>query len=84
MWRGAKRRYIPDFLIRLTNGEMLVLEIKGEDGEQDRAKRAALRAWVEGVNTKGGFGAWCCDVAYEMGRIQDILLIHGGKARPSQ
>jgi len=26
LWNGAKRRYIPDFLIRLTNGKTLVLE----------------------------------------------------------
>lgn len=74
---GAKRRYLPDFLIRLTNGKTLVLEIKGEDSEQSRAKLAAMRAWVEGVNTKGGFGAWCYDVAYEMAKIQDILAEHG-------
>lgn len=83
MWNGAKRRYIPDFLIRLSNGKTLVLEIKGEDSEQNRAKLAAMRAWVEGVNTKGGFGVWCCDVAYEMARLQDILHLHGGETRAS-
>ena len=77
MWNGARRRYIPDFLIRLANGKTLVLEIKGEDTEQNRAKLAAMRAWVEGVNAKGGFGRWCCDVAYEMAKIQDILAAHG-------
>jgi type III restriction enzyme len=77
MWRGAKRRYIPDFLIRFTNGKTLVLEIKGEDSEQNRAKRSAMRAWVQGVNTKGGFGVWTCDVAYEMAKVQDILADHG-------
>lgn len=80
MWRGAKRRYLPDFLIRMKNGKTLVLEIKGQDSEQNRAKVAAMRAWVEGVNTKGGFGVWCCDVAYEMASVQDILAVHGGEA----
>ncbi|KYG06927.1 type III restriction endonuclease subunit R [Sorangium cellulosum] len=80
LWRGAKRRYLPDFLVRLKNGKTLVLEIKGEGSEQSRAKVAAMRAWVEGVNTKGGFGVWCCDVAYEMAKIQDILVAHGGDA----
>jgi type III restriction enzyme len=83
MWNGAKRRYIPDFLIRLANGKTLVLEIKGQDSEQNRAKIAAMRLWVEGVNTKGGFGLWCCDVAYEMAKLQDILQLHGGEARAS-
>ncbi len=36
-----------------------------------------MRAWVEGVNTKGGSGTWCCDVAYDMATVQDILREHG-------
>ena len=78
LWNGARRRYIPDFLIRLANGKTLVLEIKGEDSEQNRAKRAALDAWVIGVNSKGGFGVWCWDVAFQPAQIQDILAKHGG------
>jgi type III restriction enzyme len=77
MWSGAKRRYIPDFLVRLANGKTLVLEVKGEDSDQNRAKRAATQAWVEAVNTKGGFGVWCFDTAFEMAKIQDLLAMHG-------
>jgi len=77
MWRGVRRRYVPDFLIRLRNGRTLVLEIKGEDNEQSRAKAAAMRAWVAAVNAAGGFGVWCCDVAYEMATVQDVLVAHG-------
>lgn len=76
MWNGAKRRYIPDFLIKLSSGKTLVLEIKGEDSEQNKAKRAALDAWVAGVNQKGGFGVWSWDVAFEPHQIQDILVSH--------
>jgi type III restriction enzyme len=78
LWNGARRRFIPDFLIRLTNGKTLVLEIKGEDSEQNRAKRSALDAWVKGVNEKGGFGTWCCDVAFEAAQVHDIILKHAG------
>lgn len=77
MWNGSKRRYLPDFLIRLANGKTLVLEIKGEDSAQNKAKRSALDLWVRGVNAKGGFGDWCWDVAFEMARIEDILQRHG-------
>jgi type III restriction enzyme len=77
MWNGAKRRFIPDFMIRLRNGKTLVLEIKGEDSQQNKAKRSALDAWVKGVNSKGGFGKWCWDVAFEMSRLQDIVSLHG-------
>lgn len=77
MWNGAKRRYIPDFLVRLANGKTLVLEIKGEESEQDRAKLAALRTWVSGVNAKGGFGTWCCDVVKDPAQMYDVLQTHG-------
>ncbi|MCK9366799.1 MAG: DEAD/DEAH box helicase family protein [Metallibacterium scheffleri] len=76
LWNGSRRRYLPDFLIRLANGKTLVLEIKGVDSEQNKAKRAALDAWVRGVNEKGGFGPWCWDVAFEPYQIQDILAKH--------
>jgi type III restriction enzyme len=76
LWNGSRRRFIPDFLIRLDNGKTLVLEIKGEDSEQNRAKRAALDAWVQGVNGKGGFGGWCWDVAFQPAQMQDIIIRH--------
>jgi type III restriction enzyme len=77
LWNGARRRYIPDFLIRLANGKTLVLEIKGEDSDQDKAKRSALDAWVKGVNAKGGFGVWCWDVVFEPAQVLDRLTQHG-------
>ncbi|MFZ1838758.1 MAG: hypothetical protein WAU20_08535, partial [Dokdonella sp.] len=76
LWNGARRRYVPDFLIRLSNGKTLVLEIKGQDSPQNKAKRAAMDAWVVGVNQKGGFGMWCCDVVYEPAQTHDILARH--------
>ncbi len=53
LWKGSRRRFVPDFLIRLASGKTLVLEIKGEDSEQNRAKRAALDTWIKAVNGKG-------------------------------
>ncbi|MCD6706818.1 MAG: DEAD/DEAH box helicase family protein [Thiobacillus sp.] len=76
LWNGARRRFVPDFIVRLANGKLLILEIKGEDSPQNQAKRQALDAWVKGVNAKGGFGLWCWDVAFEMAKIQDILNRH--------
>ena len=78
LWNGSRRRFVPDFIIRLSNGKTLVLEIKGEDSDQNKAKRSALDAWVKAVNSRGGFGVWCWDVAFEPAKIQDILLDHGG------
>ena len=78
LWNGSTRRYIPDFLVRLTSGKTLVLEVKGEDSEQNQAKRTAMEAWVGAVNAKGGFGVWSSDVASEMAMLRDVLAHHCG------
>jgi type III restriction enzyme len=77
LFNGSRRRYIPDYLVRFTNGKTLVLEIKGQDSEQNRAKRAALDQWVKAVNTKGGFGTWCWDVALRPEQVWDVVMKHG-------
>jgi len=71
---GVVRKYRPDFLVRLTNGEMLVLETKGQDTEQDKVKRRYLEEWAQAVNVHGGFGHWRCAVAKAPGEIRDILI----------
>lgn len=77
LWRGSRRKYVPDYLIEFENGKRLILEIKGEDSDQNRAKRLALDAWVRAVNAKGGFGTWCWDVAKgEPSKVHDILAHH--------
>ncbi len=76
MWNGSRRRFLPDFLIRLVNGKTLVLEIKGVDDDQNRVKRSALTAWIQGVNENGGFGHWVQDVAFTPHQIQDIIQRH--------
>ena len=73
MWAGSRRRYVPDFLIRLTNGKTLALEIKGTDSPQNKAKRDALSEWVKAVNSAGGFGQWAWDVAFAPEQIHDVI-----------
>lgn len=74
LWNGSKRRYVPDFLIGLSSGRTLVLEIKGQDTAQDRAKRAALDEWVHAVNAHGGLGHWCSDVVIgEPAMTRDVI-----------
>jgi type III restriction enzyme len=72
--RGVVRKYRPDFLVRLANGDMLILETKGQDTELDRVKRCYLEEWVQAVNTHGAFGRWQWKVARHPGEIRDILL----------
>ena len=73
LWAGSRRRYVPDFLIRYQKGHTLVLEIKGKDSPQNKAKRDALAEWVEAINTTGGFGKWSWDVAFDPSEMQDII-----------
>jgi len=76
IYRGVVRKYRPDFLIRLSTGNMLVLETKGQDTEQDRTKRQFLEQWVQAVNAYGGFGRWSWDVSKDPADIKDLLAKH--------
>jgi type III restriction enzyme len=85
LWKGSKRKFIPDFIIRLANGKLMVLEIKGEDSDQNRAKRMALDAWVRAVNARGGFGVWCWDVVKgEPSKVMDVITEHSKTAGHSE
>ena len=42
----------------MTSGRLLVLEVKGQDDEQNQTKRAFLEQCVKAVNRQGGFGSW--------------------------
>jgi type III restriction enzyme len=74
VYRGVVRKYRPDFLVRLKNGDLLVLETKGQDPEQDKVKRLYLDEWTQAVNAHGGFGRWRSAVAKAPGEIRDILI----------
>ena len=80
MWAGSRRRYVPDFLVRLSCGKILVLEIKGTDSPQNKAKRDALNEWVRAINATGGFGRWSWDVAFKPEKVQDIITKHADVA----
>jgi len=76
LWEGASRRFIPDFLIKLASGRTLVLEVKGQDSERNRAKRAAMNEWVETINQAGGFGQWCFDAVFDPAKMRDVIALY--------
>ncbi|MYF80237.1 MAG: type III restriction endonuclease subunit R [Chloroflexi bacterium] len=80
VYRGVVRKYFPDYLVRLKSGDMLVLEVKGQPGQQSRTKRHALEQWAKAVNQHGGFGRWLVDESTEPGAVRQILGKHGGHA----
>ncbi len=54
----SMHHHTPDFLIALTDGTMLVVEVKGLEREQDRSKEAGAGRWIDAVNHWGKLGAW--------------------------
>jgi type III restriction enzyme len=55
---GVGHNYVPDYIVRLTNGLTLLLEIKGMEDNQDKAKHDAARRWISAVNNWGQLGRW--------------------------
>ena len=55
---GSAHNYEPDFIVRLQNGDHLILEIKGHETDQDRAKHTGARRWVSAVSNWGKHGKW--------------------------
>ena len=57
-FQGIDHKYEPDFLVRLQNNITLILEIKGYEDAQDKAKHDAAKRWVSAVNNWGQLGVW--------------------------
>jgi type III restriction enzyme len=70
---GVSHGYLPDFLVRLRNGMALLLEIKGYEDDQDRAKHEAARRWVSAVNHWGRLGRWSLHVCRDPQRLGEEL-----------
>ena len=56
--QGLTRLYIPDFIVRLTTGETVVLEVKGQDDRTAKDKHEALERWCKAVTALHDFGPW--------------------------
>jgi len=70
---GIIRKYYPDFVIKLKNGQHLILETKGQDTEQDNTKRVFLSDWCKAVNKHGGFGVWRWAVSFDPNDLDAII-----------
>jgi len=72
-YKGIIHKFRPDYLVRLAGGKMLVLEVKGQDSQEQQTKREFLAEWIEAINSHGGFGAWAADVSRHPGDVREIL-----------
>ncbi len=59
------------FCGKMTNGENLIIETKGQDNEQNKTKRAYLDEWCIAVNQYGGFGKWKWVVSFDPNDLQE-------------
>lgn len=72
-YQKVDHSYVPDFLVRVEDGFNLLLEIKGYEDEQTRAKHDAARKWVSAVNNWGKLGWWVFHVCRDPQLIQDQI-----------
>lgn len=72
-WAGESHTYYPDFIIRFDNGSHLILEVKGQTLDKDKAKWAAAKEWVKAVNLDGNFGTWDFKVLTDPKDLFDVV-----------
>jgi type III restriction enzyme len=77
-YAGTQHDFLPDFLVRLTNGTMLILEVKGHETEQDRAKYEAARRWARAVTHWGEMGRWVFEPCKQPSQVKEILKRYAG------
>ena len=82
---GASHAYEPDYLVRPANGHTLVLEIKGMETEQDKAKHQGARRWVSAVSNWGKLGRAESPTTGELfhGYSERMAEIHRPAAMPA-
>ena len=72
LYNGQIHDYIPDFLIRLIKGTILILETKGHD-DLAELKVSATRRWVAAVNAEGSYGHWDYAIAYNPNDVPRLI-----------
>jgi len=70
---GAQHHFLPDYIVKLTDGTHLLLEVKGYESEQDRQKYEAGKRWCEAVTNWGQMGRWEFRDSPRMTDVQKIL-----------
>jgi type III restriction enzyme len=79
-WQGTTGRYRPDFLIKLDNDLMLVIEGKGRKTERDDAKLTAAKRWIQAVNQWGKLGRWEFGICFTEAEMRAIIDQYAGQA----
>lgn len=73
LWQGQIKTYYPDFILKFKGNRYLILEVKGQITNQDRAKFQAAREWVKAVNSDGRFGKWEFKVLDDPSNLMSVV-----------
>lgn len=85
---SIKRKYIPDFIVLVDDGQEdplnLVVEIKGYRREDAKVKKTTMDTyWVPGVNNNGNYGRWAFveftevfEIETEFNKLIDSFVAH--------
>jgi type III restriction enzyme len=73
---GVQRRYFPDFLVVLKNGERLIVETKGRNAPDVELKEKAALRWCQAINNDGRFGRWTYLLVREPSALSGMLAGH--------
>ena len=69
---GTPRKYLPDFVVELKNGDRLIVEIKGQAGDA-AIKKAAAERWCRAVTNDGRYRKWSYHLCYGVLELKDML-----------
>jgi type III restriction enzyme len=73
---GSPRKYLPDFIVDLDDGDHLMVEIKGQVGDA-AIKKAAAERWCRAVTNDEQFGKWTYYLCFGAGELREVLEEHG-------
>ena len=82
-YESQRHSYQPDFVVRLQNKKMVMLEVKGIAGrihneDQVLAKNAAAKKWVTAINNSTKWGEWAFEMCEDLGKLRKLLETHAG------
>ena len=83
LYWGARRKYRPDCFVHFVSGKTVILEVKGQDDEEQQSTRRYLDEWVRAVNAHGGFGVWGSAVLLDPNTLLPILEEPAQEEAPS-
>ena len=73
-YQGLSHFYEPDYLVRLKDGRMLIVEVKGQEPDQAQAKHDAANQWVRAVNYCDKMGCWRFHVCRNPQKLESEII----------